>query len=114
MAESDRKHRYFPTIARNWCAGLASFILATSFGAAQVPAAATPQTLTETLVVLPGFSGNFSLSGPLFSSGQMRNSVAARSVDTAGWASEPLFESGPPRRITLAQAKQQSANRLVS
>jgi outer membrane protein TolC len=115
MFGSDRKHKHLPTIALNSVAVMATVVSTVMIATAQdLPSTIQPALSGNSTIRLTGFRGLSSLSGTVVTAGtpsQVSNAMAAGVAD-GGDSAEG--QSARPRRLTLEQVKQQSANRMAS
>jgi len=115
MVGNHQTHRALSAVVRS-SALLVALIVAAGIGAAQHFPAAVPSALTGSPPIrLTGFSGLPPLSSTGVTAGKAGQvSDAVTAVSAAGdSAGGQLVRSGP-RRVTLQQVQQQSANRLAS
>jgi outer membrane protein len=118
MLLNDRKHTCPSAIARNSVVVIAVVALAGTTGAAQDLPSPVPTALPGASAIwLPGFSGlsSFPSAGVTAERpGQVSNATAPGLVVGGDSAEGQPARLGQPRRITLEQVKQQSANRVAS
>jgi len=120
--EIDHKETWMLGYARrhnllNSVVWIAIAVLAVGIGAAQNLPATVPSTLPGAPAIrLPGLSG-LSLSGPAAPADRPKEqpgNIVATGLDGAEIASVQMVRSAGPRRVTLEQVKQQSANRAAN
>src|SRR5262245_51520702 len=118
MLRSDRTRSQFSPFARNSIAVIATVALAVTIVAAQdLPSTVTSAVTGTSAIRLPGFNGLSPLTGAVATKGthdQVSNAIAAGFASGGDSAEGQSVRSGPPRRITLEQVKQQSASRVTS
>jgi outer membrane protein len=118
MLLNDRKHTCPSAIARNSVVVIAVVALAGTTGAAQDLPSPVPTALPGASAIwLPGFSDLSSFPSADVTAerpGQVSNATAADLVVAGGSAEAQPARLSRPRRITLEQVKQQSANRAAS
>jgi outer membrane protein TolC len=113
------KHRCSSFFLLNTIAVIVSVIFVVKIAAAQdVPSAVPPALPGISPIRLPGFGSLSSPSGSAVTMGRPRQTMTSITAPGSVAGEDPAtgrsVREGRPRRVTLEQVKQQSANRVVS